>query len=116
MEFATILKELRLARKLSQVELAAQTGIGASTIASYELGKRQPRKEQLEALCDFFNVDEAYIRGLDNKSTYLIDPMDMVLLKAFEERPELRMLFSVAQGCTAEEIENTVKIIEAIRK
>lgn len=37
-------------------------------------------------------------------------------LEELRSRPEMRMLFSVSKGATKEEIEQAVKIIEALRK
>ncbi len=37
-------------------------------------------------------------------------------LEFLKYRPEGKMLFSVAKGCTKEEIEQAVKIIDALRK
>ena len=51
------LKKLRKGKGLSQAELAQQLGLGKSTIAMYEWGKRTPEFETIEAICDFFNVN-----------------------------------------------------------
>lgn len=51
------LRALRKAKGLSQAELAQQLGLGKSTIAMYECGKRTPEFETIEAICDFFNVN-----------------------------------------------------------
>lgn len=51
----TRLKQLRASRHLSQMDVATRTGIPLSTIAMYELGKRVPRYEQRETLCEFYS-------------------------------------------------------------
>lgn len=99
-----IIRELRLAKEMSQADLAKATGLSTSAIAMYERGQRQPKREYLEAIADYFNVDMAYLLGLETKSTYLMDPKDIVLQKAFDEIPEMRMLFSAAEGAPVEDL------------
>lgn len=111
-----IIRELRTAKKMSQVDLANATGISPSAIAMYERDKRKPKMENLEAIADVFNVDLPYLLGIESKSTYLLDPKDVILQKAFSDRPEMRMLFSVAADCTTEDIIQAIKIIEALKK
>ena len=55
--FKEMLKYLRVRDNLSQAELADKLGVAKSTISMYEVGKREPDFETLEAIADFFNVD-----------------------------------------------------------
>ena len=115
MEFKDNLKELRTAMHLSQAELAEKLNMSAGAIGMYEAGKRVPKLEVMETIADFFNVDVAYLMGLESKSTYMVDPRTINLQKAFDDRPEMRVLFSVAEGATKEDIERAIKIIEALK-
>ena len=51
------IKEARKISKLTQRELAEKAGTATGTIQQYELGKRQPRIEQFQAIADVLNVD-----------------------------------------------------------
>lgn len=75
-KFQTILKELRLSRGITQVELAKQLGISRSTVGMYESGSREPDFETLELIADYFNIDTDYILGRTNKTTYIPIPVD----------------------------------------
>lgn len=59
-----ILRKLRSERNMSQADLAAEIGAGVSTVASWEVGKRFPSRENMEQLADVFNVDIAYLYGI----------------------------------------------------
>jgi transcriptional regulator with XRE-family HTH domain len=61
--FSNRLKMLRLERNLSIRQLSALTGVSPSAIHSYEIEKRNPKREVLEALCDVFNCDLDYLLG-----------------------------------------------------
>ena len=61
--FKEMLKYLRVRDNLSQAELADKLGVAKSTISMYEVGKREPDFETLEAIADFFNVDMNFLLG-----------------------------------------------------
>lgn len=63
--FKDMLKYLRNRDKLSQSELAEKLGVAKSTISMYEVGKREPDFETLEAIADLFNVDMNFLLGKD---------------------------------------------------
>ena len=64
MEFAKRLKELRLDRGLSQMELSVATGISQSAIAKWELDKTEPTASALITLSKFFEETVDYLLGL----------------------------------------------------
>ncbi len=64
MKFSERLKELRLSRNLSQMELAEQTGISQSAIAKWELCKTEPTASALITLALYFNESVDYLLGL----------------------------------------------------
>lgn len=56
----TVGQRIQSARKkanLTQKELAERLGLATGTIQQYELGKRQPRIEQLQAIANALNID-----------------------------------------------------------
>ena len=54
------LKTLRKGRGLTQVELAYRMSWSRATISNYECGRREPRLDELTALCHFFGVSMDY--------------------------------------------------------
>lgn len=57
------LRELRELSGLSLRDLAQKCNISKTAIFAYEQGKRYPKYETVEALCDVFNCDIEYITG-----------------------------------------------------
>ena len=68
-KFSDALKQLRKSKGLTQASLAAALGIGKSTISMYEVGRREPDFETLEAIADFFNIPMSYLIDRDYLST-----------------------------------------------
>ena len=63
MAFAVRLKELRKQAHLTQVELAKRLGIGQSSYADWERGKKKPTQENLVKIAQILNVTIDYLVG-----------------------------------------------------
>ena len=63
MPFAERLKELRKQSHLTQVELAKRLGIGQSSYADWERGKKNPTQDNLVKLAQILNVSVDYLVG-----------------------------------------------------
>lgn len=66
MEFSDRLKELRLSKNLSQMQLSVRTNISQSAIAKWELGKTEPTASAIITLAKFFNETADYLLGLED--------------------------------------------------
>ena len=63
MAFAERLKELRKQAHLTQVELSKRLGVGQSSYADWERGKKKPTQENLVKLSQVLNVTIDYLVG-----------------------------------------------------
>lgn len=63
-EFGSILKELRLERKLGQVELAKALGVSKGVISLWENALREPGLSSLIAIARYFDVSIDFLVGL----------------------------------------------------
>lgn len=103
--FGERLKQLREKEGLTQPELAKLVGVGATAIANYEAGSRNPKFEIEEAIADFFNVSLDYLRGKSDKSA----PINIFveadsLIKAIR----IPVLGDVAAGIPIEAVEDII--------
>ena len=101
--------------------VAVETGFNKGSISvwkkKYENGEdTQPTSEILSKIADYFCVTIDYLLGKTDNSLTDEDKEIKEYLEFLKYRPEGKMLFSVAKGCTKEEIEQAVKIIDALRK
>lgn len=60
------IKTLRLARGLTQVELANSLGISKQCVSNWENDYIQPSIDMLIKLAEYFKVSTDYLLGLDN--------------------------------------------------
>lgn len=65
-KFSERLKELRLEKGLTQVQLAKESGISQAGIAKWETGDRSPSVDCLIALAKYFKVSIDYLVGLED--------------------------------------------------
>lgn len=63
--FANRLRELRIAKKLSQTELAEKFGVQRQVISYYENGSRTPNIDFIYKIAQFFNVSTDFLLGYD---------------------------------------------------
>ena len=66
MNFKDRLKELRISKNLSQMQLSLKTGLSQSAIAKWELGKTEPTASAIITLAKFFGETTDYILGLED--------------------------------------------------
>lgn len=74
------IKELRKARKISQVELGTALGVTKQCVSNWENDNIQPSIEMLVKIATFFEVSTDYLLGLE-KTNY-IDITDLPVQQA----------------------------------
>ena len=104
--FGERLRELRLARDITQMELAVEIGISRSHVASMETGADPPGREIMHALASFFGVTMDFLQaGITNapkEGRFVQDADHLALLELWDripasERPRIaRMLRAAA--------------------
>ena len=64
MRFQERIRELRIQRNMSQMDLALATKISQSAIAKWELGKTEPTASAIITLAKFFGETTDYLLGM----------------------------------------------------
>lgn len=114
--FFTKFEELCKKINKSPSAVGAEIGIAKTTISYWKHNDDViPKQEALLKISDYFDVSIDELLG-NEKNLTDEDKEIKEYLEFLKYRPEGKMLFSVAKGCTKEEIEQAVKIIDAIRK
>ncbi len=57
------IKELRRARKISQLKMALDLNTNQNTVSRYETGEREPGIAELIKIADYFDVSIDYLVG-----------------------------------------------------
>ncbi|WP_047758091.1 helix-turn-helix domain-containing protein [Geobacillus sp. ZGt-1] len=93
------LQELRSKLNMRQEDVAKKIGVGRTTYAMYEQGKREPDYETLLKLADLFEVSTDYL----------------LTGKTVESKKPTNLFFFDTEGLTEEEIDEIKKHIEYVK-
>ena len=72
------LREIRIAKKLSQQELADELFVSRSCLSNYETGKRTPPIELLQRMAKLLNVNVPRPSSLENGSNKIEDALNIL--------------------------------------
>lgn len=111
------IKLRRLELQMSADDLAALVGVNRATVYRYESDEiRNMGTDILVPLAKALRTTPAWLMGWDDDDSS--DPeaeRDAALQAAFDRRPEMRTLFSIAESASAADIEKAIRIIEALK-
>lgn len=85
-EVGEMIRTRRMARGMTQDELANAIGVTASAIGLFENGKRRPKDEVAEAIADVFNIPKWAVYFSEEEVGVLtrnFTPQEMMLLDIF---------------------------------
>jgi len=111
------IRELRIKKGIMQKEAANDLNIPPNTYNQYETGKREPDYETLKNIADYFGVSVDFILGRDEEENKKSSSDDEVweLREMLHKRPEMKTLFSLSKKASKEDVEQTIRIIEALK-
>lgn len=112
-KYSNRVKELRLAKSLSQEQLAEKIGLTKQAISQYERGDRNPSMAVLGALCDFFNVSSDYLLGKDVVTLRFVGKNEIDKLES-KSSIRIPVLGRVAAGVPIDAIEDVLEDWEEI--
>ena len=100
--------------------VAKELGFSSGSVTSWKQGST-PHDTTLQKIADYFGVTVAYLKGIEEKeeapTAETVEADDLnEMLEELKNRPEMRMLFSLAKGATKEDVELAVQIIERMRR
>ena len=111
MSIAENIKRLRETHGLTQEELGEIAGVSGKAVSKWESGAGTPRMGAVQRMADHFHIAKTTI--IDEYDQQ--DERQLMLERAFSDRPDLRILFSIAESASPEDVEKTIKILEALK-
>lgn len=92
------IKEYRLLRGLSQIELSNRMGVSQKTISSWEIGRTEPNMGSVEKLAACLECRKSDLIG-DEEVTEALSPKELHLVILFRQLSEVQqdMIIHVAE-------------------
>jgi len=115
MEIGTVIRRLREEKGITQLELAKAIGISSGAVSMYEINNRIPKKELLEAIADYFNVDINYLFGYTELSPYILPPDIGMALTDIQKRPVLAELIKEECKMSDKELEKISTFVKMLK-
>ena len=99
-------------------QLEKKTGISRSSIQRYANGvTAKIPVDAIQTIAEALGVTAEYILGWEDRDGISNEDKELQeYLEELKNRPEMKMLFKTAKNSTKEDIEKTVKIIEALKE
>lgn len=111
MKFCDNLRNLRLQRQLTQMQLAEYLHTSQSAITSWENGRREPDFRTVEKIAAYFNVPlSALLPSNDN----LDDSYVITVAEAFQQNPYLKLLFDRLRFMSNDNLKVIMSVANAI--
>ena len=112
MKFSDKLRNLRIERGLTQMDLARGLGTSQSSITAWELEKREPDFKTNRKIADYFNVPASALLPSDD---HVDDEYVAVVAESLHQNPKLRMLFDRTKNFNEKDLDAMISIAESIR-
>lgn len=126
--FAQRLQFVMDEKNVTRSQVAKAIGINKGNLTRYLNGDYEPKHDVLHRLAELFRVTDEWLMGYDapmmaddprvtaqKEDLVNGDPELTELLTRARDDPNIRMLFSVTKGATAKDIEQAIKIIQALK-
>ena len=105
MKIAKIIKEARIARNLTQMNLADAMGVSYQAVSNWERGNSMPDISKLEDLCETLQIGVTELLGMENRETAVVEK----LIQTEEIPLTAEELTEVAPVLTPEEVKKQVR-------
>lgn len=106
------IKNLRMTKNLTQLELAERLHVKQSTISSWERGRTEPNMGMVEALASVLGCYKSDIIGEQRFVSH--DMADIA--RTIQGNPDLLALFDAAQNAAPEDIKAACTVLLAMKR
>jgi len=99
--------------------MCSDLSISNSFVSDLKTGRKKSiNAETASKIANYFDVSVDYLLGKTEQKKPLVNDDEELTeyLEELKNRSEMRMLFKLSKGATKAEVEQAVKIIEALRK
>lgn len=95
---------------ISDSTFADGIGVTKYVVSHWKCGISTSFNKYLPAIADYFHVTVDYLTGKEP------DEEESNILSSIQSRAELKRLFEISMGASKQDVENAIKIMEALKK
>ncbi|MCI5952582.1 MAG: helix-turn-helix transcriptional regulator [Anaerostipes sp.] len=109
-------KYLELSGK-TQAELSRDLNISKTTVSSWFNGKRIPRMDKIDMLCEYFGINRSDLMEdkTDSEPSYYLNDETKQIAQEIYENPDLRILFDASKNASPEDLKFVIEMVKRMK-
>lgn len=120
--------EMLKERKIKNIDVSRATGIPASTFSDWKKGKSSPKRDKIEKIANFFEINPDWLAGTSDIKTklkehpyeqehsYYLNPETSKIAQEIYDNKELSLLFDAAKDAEPEDLQTVHSMLMALKR
>ena len=113
MRFNDNLRNLRIQRNMTQLQLARDLGTSQSAVAAWENAAREPDFKTIQKIADYFGVTMSSLLPSDDS---VEDSLVNMVADSLHQNPKLRLLFDRSKFLSDADLDAVLAVVSAISR
>ncbi len=113
---------------IKNIDVSRATGIPASTFSDWKKGKSSPKRDKIEKIANFFDINPDWLAGTsdikiklqnnlnEREQSYYLNPETSKIAQEIYDNKELSLLFDAAKDAEPEDLQALHGMLMALKR
>lgn len=120
--------EMLKEKGIKNIDVSRATGIPASTFSDWKKGKSSPKRDKIEKIANFFDINPDWLAGTsdikiklqdnlnEQEQSYYLNPETNKIAQQIYDNKELSLLFDAAKDAEPEDLQTVHSMLMALKR
>ena len=120
--------EMLKEKGIKNIDVSRATGIPASTFSDWKKGKSSPKRDKIEKIANFFDINPDWVAGTsdikiklknnlnEQEQSYYLNPETSKIAQEIYDNKELSLLFDAAKDAEPEDLQTIHSMLMALKR
>ena len=120
--------EMLKEKGIKNIDVSRATGIPASTFSDWKKGKSSPKRDKIEKIANFFDINPDWLAGTsdikiklknnlnEQEQSYYLNPETIKIAQQIYDNKELSLLFDAAKDAEPEDLQTVHSMLMALKR
>lgn len=120
--------EMLKEKGIKNIDVSRATGIPASTFSDWKKGKSSPKRDKIEKIANFFDINPDWLAGTsdikiklknnlnEQEQSYYLNPETSTIAQEIYDNKELSLLFDAAKDAEPEDLQTIHSMLMALKR
>lgn len=120
--------EMLKEKGIKNIDVSRATGIPASTFSDWKKGKSSPKRDKIEKIANFFDINPDWLAGTsdikiklknnlnEQEQSYYLNPETRKIAQEIYDNKELSLLFDAAKDAEPEDLQTIHSMLMALKR